>query len=75
MDEDQAEAFRAETGRFPASEGFTVDATDLEDLKAILWAWKLKRIALRGPEPETVSELDADTFCAMLEPVGTPREG
>lgn len=75
MDEDQAEAFSAETGRFPASEGFVVGATHLEGPRAILWAWKLQRVALRGPEPEAMSELDADTFCEMLEPVGTPREG
>jgi hypothetical protein len=75
MNEDQAEAFRAETGTYPASAGFVAEATDLEDLKAMLWAGKLRRVALRGPEPEAVSVLDADTFCEMLEPVGTPREG
>jgi hypothetical protein len=26
-------------------------------------------------QAEAVSELDAETFCEMLEPAGTPREG
>ena len=75
MNEDQAEAFRAETGAYPASAGFVAEATDLEGLKALLWAGDLTLVALRGPEPEAVSELDAAAFCEMLEPAGTPREG
>jgi hypothetical protein len=75
MDEDQAEAFRAETGVYPASQGYVAEATDLEDIKAMLRAGDLTLVALRGPEPKAVSVLDADTFCEMLEPVGTPREG
>ena len=69
MNEEQAEAFRSETGVSPASEGYVAEATDLEDLKAMLRAGDLKLVALRGPEPEAVSELDADTFCEMLEEV------
>ena len=75
MDEEQAETFRADTGACPATEGFVAEATDLEDLKAVLRAGSLKLVALRGPEPEAVSVLDAGTFCEMLEPAGTPREG
>ena len=66
MNVGQAEAFRRETGSFPASEGFVVGATDLEGLQAILWAWDLKRVSLRGPEPDAVSEFDAGEFVAML---------
>lgn len=67
MNEEQAEAFRRETGRFPASEGFIAQATSLEGLKAIQLVWKFARVALRGPEPEAVSEYSADEFIAMLE--------
>jgi hypothetical protein len=65
--EEQAEAFRRETGCFRASEGFVAQATNLAGLKAIQLAWKFPRVALRGPEPDTVSEYDADDFMAMLE--------
>ncbi len=75
MNEDQAEAFRADTGRYPDSEGFEVGAVDLDGLEVICQVWGFKRVALRGPEPEAVSVLDAEAFCEMLEPVGTPREG
>ncbi len=74
MNEDQADAFRADTGRFPASEGFEVGAVDRDGLEAICAVWGFKRVALREPEPEAVSVLDADVFCEMLEPAGTPRE-
>jgi hypothetical protein len=67
LNEEQAEAFRRETGRFPASEGFVAQATNLEGLKAIQLVWKFPQVALRGPEPDTVSEYDADYFMAMLE--------
>ena len=67
LNEEQAEAFRRETGRFPASEGFIAQATNLEGLKAIQLVWKFPRVVLRGPEPDTVSEYDADDFMAMLE--------
>ena len=52
MNEDQAEAFRAETGVYPASAGFVAEATDLEDLKALLWAGDLTLVALRGRSPK-----------------------
>jgi hypothetical protein len=29
--------------------------------------WKFPRVALRGPEPDTVSEYAAEEFMAMLE--------
>ena len=67
LNEEQAEAFRRETGRFPASEGFIAQATNLEGLKAIQLVWKFPRVVLRGPESDTVSEYDADEFMAMLE--------
>ncbi len=67
MNEEQAEAFRRETGCFPASEGFIAQATNLAGLKAIQLAWKFPRVALCGPEPDTVSEYEADDFMAMLE--------
>jgi hypothetical protein len=67
LNEEQAEAFRRDTGRFPASEGFVAQATNLEGLKAIQLVWKFERVVLRGPEPDTVSEYDADEFMAMLE--------
>ena len=67
LNEEQAEAFRRETGSFPASEGFIAQATNLEGLKAIQLVWKFPRVVLRGPEPDTVSEYDADDFMAMLE--------
>jgi hypothetical protein len=67
LNEEQAEDFRRETGCFPASEGFVAQATNLEGLKAIQLVWKFPRVALRGPEPDTVSEYDADDFMAMLE--------
>jgi hypothetical protein len=67
LNEEQAEAFRRETGCFPASEGFVAQATNLEGLKAIKLVWKFERAAMRGPEPDTISEYDADEFMAMLE--------
>jgi len=67
LNEEQAEAFRRETGRFPASEGFVAQATNLEGLKAIQLVWKFPRVVLRGPELDTVSEYDAYEFMAMLE--------
>jgi hypothetical protein len=67
LNEEQAEAFRRETGCFPASEGFIAQATNLEGLKAIQLVWKFPRVALRGPEPDAVSYYDADDFMAMLE--------
>jgi hypothetical protein len=67
LNEEQAEAFRRETGRFPASEGFVAQATNLEGLKAIQLVWKFPRVVLRGPESDTVSEYDAGEFMAMLE--------
>ena len=67
IDEEQAEAFRLETGCFPASEGYVAQATSLEGLKAIQLVWKFPRVALRGPEPGAVSEYEADDFMTMLE--------
>jgi hypothetical protein len=67
LNEEQAEAFRRETGSFPSSEGFIAQATNLEGLKAIQLVWKFERVAMRGPEPDVVSEYDADEFMAMLE--------
>jgi hypothetical protein len=67
LNEEQAEAFRRETGSFPSSEGFIAQATNLEGLKAIQLVWKFPRVAMRGPEPDVVSEYDADDFIAMLE--------
>jgi hypothetical protein len=67
INEEQAEAFRRKTGCFPASEGFIAQVTNLEGLKAIRYAWKFQRVALRGPEPDTVSEYAADDFMTMLE--------
>ncbi len=67
LNEEQAEAFRRETGCFPASEGFVAQATDLEGLKAIQLVWKFPRVAMRGPEPDVVSEYEADDFVAMLK--------
>jgi hypothetical protein len=67
MNLEQAEAFRSETGCFPASEGFIAQATNLEGLKAIQLVWKFPCVALRGPEPDIVSEYEADEFTAMLE--------
>ena len=49
------------------SEGFVAQATNLEGLKAIQLVWKFPRVAMRGPEPDVVSEYDADEFVAMLE--------
>ncbi len=66
MDEEQAETFRAETGTYPAEEGFIVEATSLEGLRAIVDAWSFERIAMRGPEPDAVSEFDAQMFIGML---------
>jgi hypothetical protein len=74
MDEDQAEAFRTDTGRYPASEGFEVGAVDVEGLAAICAVWGFGRVGLRGPEPEAVSFMDAEEFCEMLEPGETVAE-
>jgi hypothetical protein len=67
INEDQAEAFRRETGRFPASEGFIAQATNLAGLKAIQLVWKFPRVVLCGPEPDIVSYFEAGDFMAMLE--------
>jgi hypothetical protein len=75
MNPEQADTFRADTGRYPASEGFEVGAVDLDGLEAICAVWGFQRVALRGPEPEAVSFVDVEEFVAMLEPAGSPREG
>ncbi len=75
MNPEQAETFRADTGSYPASEGFEVGAVDVDGLEVICQVWGFGRVALRGPEPDYVSWFDADAFCEMLEPAGTPREG
>jgi hypothetical protein len=67
IDDEQAEAFRRETGRFPAPEGFVAQATSLEGLKAIQLVWRFPRVAMRGPEPDVLSEYDTGDFMAMLE--------
>jgi hypothetical protein len=67
MNEEQAETFRADTGRYPASEGFEVGAVDLDGLEVICSVWGFGRVALRGPEPEAVRFMDAEEFCEMLE--------
>ncbi len=67
MNEEQAETFRADTGCYPASEGFEVGAVDVEGLAAICAVWGFGRVALRGPEPEAVSFMGAEEFCEMLE--------
>ncbi len=70
---EQAETFRAETGRFSAEEGFNVRPADLDGLETVIEVWGYKHVALRGPEPDTISELDAETFIAMLEEAGAQR--
>ena len=67
MNEEQAEAFRADTGSYPASEGFEVGAVDLEDIKAILAVWGFEHVAVWGPEPNVVSDFRAGDFVALLE--------
>ena len=67
MNEEQAETFRANTDRYPASEGFEVGTVDLEGLKAILAVWGFEHVALWGPEPNVVSAFKAGNFVAMLE--------
>lgn len=67
--EEQAESWRRNTSAYPASEGFITQATFLDRLRAILDAWTFKRVALYGMpgKPDTLRELDADEFIAMLE--------
>ena len=67
MNPEQAETFRADTGRYPASEGFEVGNVDRDGLEAICEVWGYQRVALRGPEPEAVSVLETDEFIGMLE--------
>jgi hypothetical protein len=69
MNPEEAEAFRTQTGSYPASEGFEVGAIDVEGLKAILAVWGFEHVALWGPEPDTVSYFGADDFASMLESV------
>ena len=69
MNEEQAEAFRADTGSYPASEGFEVGAVDLEGIRAILTVWGFARVALWGPEQNVVSDFEAEDFVDMLESV------
>jgi hypothetical protein len=67
MNEEQAEAFRADTGSYPASEGFEVGAVDVEGIKAILAVWVFPRVAVRSPEPDVTNFFEAGEFTAMLE--------
>ena len=67
MNPEQAETFRADTARCPASEGFEVGNVSRDGLKAICEVWGYKRVALRGPEPEAVSVLGTEEFIGMLE--------
>jgi hypothetical protein len=67
MNPEQADTFRADTGSYPASEGFGVRKVNRDGLEAICEVWGYKRVALRGPEPEAVSVLEAEEFIGMLE--------
>jgi hypothetical protein len=72
VDPEAAEAFRDEAGCYSEDEGFRVGGVDLEGLKAIVWAFKYERVALRGPVlegdlPEAISFFDAEDFVSFLE--------
>lgn len=64
---EQVEEFRAKTGDYPESEGFEVAAVGLDGLRAIIEVWGFEHVALRGPEPDTVSHFQADTFLWILQ--------
>ena len=64
---EQAERFRAETDRFPASEGWNVKRADLDGLRTVIEVFGYKHVALRGPEPDTIGEFGADEFVALVE--------
>ncbi len=66
-DPERAETFRTETGRFPDSEGFEVEAVDLDGFRTIIDVWGFERVGLWGLDPEILSELDAEVFIAILE--------
>jgi hypothetical protein len=73
---EQAEAFRAATGLYPASEGCEVVAVDVDGLRNIIGLWGYSTIALCGLEPGGGADcFDAEAFCELLELAGTPREG
>ena len=66
--ENEAESFRAETGRFPASEGFEFVAVDVDGLRNVIGLWGYRAIALCGLEPGGGADFfGAEAFCEMLE--------
>lgn len=67
MNPEQAEEFRTETGAYPDSEGFEVEAVDTDGLSTVTELWGFELVALRGPEPNTISFWDAEEFIEMLE--------
>ncbi len=69
-DEDKAETFRREAGKYPAEEGFEVVAVDHEGLRNIVRTWGFRTIALVGLASDGGADgFDAEGFCEMLEEV------
>ena len=68
--EAEAEAFRTHSGKYPASEGYTVEAVDHEGLRNIIRLWGYRSFAVCGLEPDGGADFfDAEGFCEMLEEV------
>ncbi len=68
--EDEAEAFRAASGKYPASEGFEVVAVDHEGLRNLIRLWGYRSFAVCGLEPGGGADFfDAEVFCGLLEEV------
>ena len=63
----EAETFRSETGRFPEAEGFRITPADHDDVETLCAFAGLDQVALRGPEPDTVSFFEAGVFVGILK--------
>jgi hypothetical protein len=67
-DEDEAERFRRETGRYPADAGCEVVYVDLDGLRNLIHTWGYRSVAVVGLEPDGRADFfDAETFCELLE--------
>ncbi len=62
-----AETFRENTGAYPEFEGFKATTLDHEAIRVLRELWTFPRVALYGPEQNTVGFFDTEEFVKMLE--------
>ncbi len=68
--EEEAEAFRTATGKYPPGEGFEVVYVDHEGLRNLIRMMGVRSVAVVGLEPGGgAGGFDAEGFCDLLEEV------